>query len=304
VLLRRTRALKRHLPAAFKGDYQGVHQARVASRRLREAVPVLAAGLKASKAGKARRKIRRLTRALGAVRELDVTLRLLDELARSKDVPRAAVEDVRAHVIAERDRRRGVMFKRLERVDVDKLSRRLASVAEALDHARDDGWRDALAARLVKRARRLSEAADRAGQMYVPERLHQVRIAAKKLRYGLEIAADIGIPSAGPRVRTIKRVQDMLGVLHDLQVLVLHVAAVQADGGTTRAAGPGLEILARHIEDRCRHLHGRYVGSAPALRDLCAEVLNTVLPQLARGRRRPLKMTLARGAARAAQGGR
>ncbi len=39
---RRARALKRHLPAAIGGDGIGVHQARVASRRLREAVPVLA----------------------------------------------------------------------------------------------------------------------------------------------------------------------------------------------------------------------------------------------------------------------
>ena len=46
-------ALKRHLPAAIAGDDIGVHQARVASRRLREAVPVLSTGLKGSKAGKA-----------------------------------------------------------------------------------------------------------------------------------------------------------------------------------------------------------------------------------------------------------
>lgn len=304
MLLRCVRALKRHLPAAVKGDQKGVHQARVASRRLRESVPVLAAGLKAGKTGKTRRKIQGLTRALGSVRELDVSLLLLDELARSKDVPRVAVEDVRAHVIAERDRGRAVMLKRLQRVNMDKLSRRLTALADTLEHAEDDRWRDALAARLVKRSRRLSEAIEEAGQMYAPERLHAVRIAGKKLRYGLEIAADTGVTSAAPRVRTIKRVQDMLGVLHDLQVLQSHVAGVQAVGGGTRAAAPGLEILARHIEDRCRHLHGRYVATTPALRDLCAEVLSTVVPQLARARRRPLKMTLARGTARAAHGGR
>ena len=61
----RARALRRYLPAAVAGDDKGVHQARVASRRLREAVPVLATGLKGSKSKKAGRKIRRLTRALG-----------------------------------------------------------------------------------------------------------------------------------------------------------------------------------------------------------------------------------------------
>ena len=100
------------------------------SRRLREAVPVLATGLAGSKAGKARKKIRRVTRALGTVRELDVTVQLLDELARSPNVSRDAVEDVRTRVMKERDARRKLMVERLERVNTDKLDRRLASVGD------------------------------------------------------------------------------------------------------------------------------------------------------------------------------
>ena len=42
LLQRRARDLKRHLPAAISGNGHGVHQARVASRRLSETVPVLA----------------------------------------------------------------------------------------------------------------------------------------------------------------------------------------------------------------------------------------------------------------------
>src|SRR5262245_11638573 len=90
LLQRLSRALQRHIPAAIAGDDRGVHQARVTTRRLREAVPVFATGLTGSKAGKARRKIRRVTRALGTVRELDVTVQLLDELARSPRVSRHA----------------------------------------------------------------------------------------------------------------------------------------------------------------------------------------------------------------------
>src|SRR4029078_2795155 len=81
LLERRTRALRRQLTAAIAGKDAGVHQARVASRRLREALPVLTEGLQHTKSGKAERKIRRLTQALGTVRELDVTLHLIDELA-------------------------------------------------------------------------------------------------------------------------------------------------------------------------------------------------------------------------------
>ena len=300
VLLQRlSRDLKRHLPQAVAGNDLAVHQARVTSRRLREAVPVLATGLTGSKAGKARRKIRRLTRALGSVRELDVTIQLLDELARSPYVSRDAVEDVRARVMKERDAKRKNMIERLEEVKVEKLDRRLASVGAALDEATSEPWRKALAARLLRRSRRLSVAMQEAGQMYAPERLHEVRIAAKKLRYGLELAVGSGVKQAAPHVRTIKRAQELLGKLHDLQVLQTHVAAVQAEPRTGRPQSrAALENLARQIEDQCRVHHGRYVASASALREAAVAVRKLVVPQLAHPprRTRSIKMTLSRPA--------
>ena len=308
LLQRLSRALNRHLPAAVAGDDTAVHQARVTTRRLREAVPVLATGLSGSKAGKAQKKIRRLTRALGCVRELDVTIHLLDELARSPNVPRDAVEDVRARVVKERDDKRKTMIERLDGVNTEKLDRRLASVWAALDQAASEPWRKALAERLMRRSRRLTLAMNEAGQMYAPERLHAVRIAAKKLRYGLELAANSGVKQAAPHVRTIKRAQEMLGKLHDLQVLQVHVAAVQAEPRTGRPQSrAALENLARHIEDQCRHLHGRYIASASVLRDAALAVRKVVVPQLAHPSRRArsIKMALSRPAdVRAAAGDR
>jgi CHAD domain-containing protein len=300
LLARLASALKRHLPAAVAGDSAGVHQARVTSRRLREAVPVLSTGLKGSKSGKAGRKIRRLTRALGTVRELDVTLQLLDELASAPDVPRTAVEDVRALVVEERDARRALMLKRLERVDAQKLGRRLASVGEALQNTTHEPWRRALSNRLVLRSKRLVAAMDAAGHMYSPERLHDVRIAAKKLRYGLELASDSGVKQAAPHVRTIKRAQDLLGRLHDLQVLQTHIAAAQISGNSARPdARAALEALSAGVEEQCRHLHGKYLSSCAALREVPVAIRKSIVPllvQAPRGRR-PLKMALPRPAA-------
>ncbi len=297
LLQRRARDLKRHLPAAITGSGHGVHQARVASRRLRETVPVLATGLKGSKAGKARRKIRRLTRALGTVRELDVTVTILDELARREHLPRTALEEVRADVLEERDRRREIMLERLDTVDIHKLDRRLSSVADALQHSTSTEWRVALSRRLLKRAKRLATAITTVGQIYYPERLHQVRIAAKKLRYALEIASDSHASAAAPLVSLLKRTQDNLGRLHDLQVLLAHVAAVQAHPSAGHHVPPGgLDVIAQTIEAECRHLHGRYVSAAPALLEACETIRHHVAPQLAaqsRGRgARPAKMAL------------
>lgn len=302
LLARRARALKRHLPDAVTGDVEALHHTRVASRRLREALPVLSTGLRHSKAGKADRKLRRLTRALGEVRELDVTLQLLDGLAHSPHVARGAVEEIRARVRTERLRRRAVMLRRLKSVDTAKLERRLASVADALERAEGDGWRDGLGARLLTRARSLTGAMNAAGQIYAAEQLHHVRIAAKKLRYALEIAVEVGVASASGPLAVIKRAQETLGRMHDLQVVQVHVAGVQAHPTEGRRTPQGLDAFDRRLEDECRRLHGRYVASTPALRDACAAVIATVAPNVER-RRRPLKMALSRTSPRHAAGG-
>jgi CHAD domain-containing protein len=299
LLARRARALQRYLPAAIRGEGQGVHQARVATRRLREAVPVLTTGVKGAKTGKARNKIRRLTRALGTVRELDVTLHILDELARRPGIPRNALEDVRAHVVLERDRRRTLMLERLADVNSEKLGRRLRAIGTALSQSDLETWRETLATRLLKRARRFDAAVKDAGHIYAPDRLHRVRIAAKKLRYTLELAADSGTASAEPLVRLLKRVQDTLGRLHDLQVLQQHVAEVQAAPPVRRGATDGgLEALHRTLEEECRHLHARYIASYPGLNELSETCRTLVAPQLTRHvarRQPPLKMTLRAG---------
>jgi CHAD domain-containing protein len=293
LLTRRAKALRDHLPKAAAGDDRSVHQARVATRRLREALPILAAEPKAGPTGKARRKIRRLTRALGTVRELDVALTMLDELARAEHVPRIAVEEVRAHVRAERDRRREQMRHRLDRVDSDKLNRRLASVAGHLADSNDQTWRTVLSTRLLARATRLSDAIDQAGQLYAPERLHVVRIAAKKLRYVLELAAEAGAEGTSPHLRVLKRAQELLGGLNDLHVLQQHVATVQAaPGAGRRGLESGLAALASHLEGECRHTHGRYLTMTSKLREVCAAVPADVVPAIERRSRRQLKMAL------------
>lgn len=296
LLARRARALQRYLPAAIRGDHHGVHQARVATRRLREAVPVLTSGVKGARAGKARNKIRRLTRALGTVRELDVTLHLLDELARRADVSRNALDDVRAHVVLKRDDRRALMLERLDAVDSKKLGRRLQAVGVALTQCDVERWRETLAVRLTKRAKRFTAAVHEAGHIYAPDRLHRVRIAAKKLRYTLELAADGGVAAARPLVRSLKRAQDTLGRLHDLQVLQHHVTAVKA-APPERRAGPdgGLDALNRALEEECRHLHGKYLALYSSLLETGERIRTVVTPHLApaTGRRsRPLKMSL------------
>jgi CHAD domain-containing protein len=128
--------------------------------------------------------------------------------------------------------------------------------------------------------------------LYEQERLHRVRLAAKKLRYAMELAAESGARAAIVPVRTIKRLQDTLGRLHDLQVLQGYVSASQAKPSTRTPPDGGLEIIARMLEDECRHLHARYLSNVPAVHKVIETTRTVIVPQVARPRQRPLKMNL------------
>src|SRR5688572_25251175 len=72
-----SRALFRELRLAREGHHHAIHQARVASRRLREALPVLPSTARGRRCDNIIRDVRRIGRALGSVRELDVALKEL-----------------------------------------------------------------------------------------------------------------------------------------------------------------------------------------------------------------------------------
>src|SRR5215212_5716963 len=89
-------------PHFLGGETKALHKARVASRRIREVLPVVAASSPKPKVKKLKRRLRELTQSLGPIRELDVELGLLDSEADSDLVPRSALEMVRREVAARR----------------------------------------------------------------------------------------------------------------------------------------------------------------------------------------------------------
>jgi len=283
----RVTALSRALPAASKGDATSLHQARVATRRLRAALPIVAPGRKADKLS---RSVRRLTQALGPVRELDVTLLILNELEESGDVPRPAVQRLRAAISDERRQLHLGLRRLLEDFDLEKLRKRAVSAARhgggrMPTRARDPKRAAEARARARGRAGRLALSIERAAGLYVPDRLHEVRIAVKKLRYTLELEQTFSGSRATTRIRTLKTAQNLLGRTHDLEVLIAKARAIQSSpGASSLKVSADLDRLVRRLETECRQLHGQYVASRKQLLSLCTRV---IARGVSRGRGRP-----------------
>jgi CHAD domain-containing protein len=280
LLAPRIAALLEALPAALAGDVTAVHQSRVSSRRLREVLPPMRDLLPAGTAEAARGEVRRVTRALGPVRELDVALALFEEQAAAHHVEAAARLAVTRALTRDRDRARRQMRTALTARRQARLTAALAALATPEPGDAAARLLSAVNARIARRGRQVRRALDRTGALYVPERLHRVRIAVKQLRYALEVAGDARGHRPSARVAQLRRIQDLLGRAHDLHVLAERVRQVQtAVVRATRVTAAELGRLALALDDTCRAEHAAFMSRRQGLVTLCDAIEAAATPR-------------------------
>jgi len=247
--------LSRALPRARRGEVRAIHRVRVATRRLRESL-LLDHDHEQQRLTK---ELRRVTKALGPVRELDVARDVLARHARRQDWPAAVVTRVDEYCERLRTRCLEESGDALGDLDVRTLRKDLAAAADALESASAPEARTAAAARLRERARILAHEIEAVGTLYSAAPLHRLRIAAKKLRYMVELAGE----SEPGALRHIKRLQTELGRLHDTQMLqerIRELAATTNDRGLVAS----LTGIVQALEARCREWHAQILKTLPA----------------------------------------
>jgi CHAD domain-containing protein len=279
LVTRRHDALRANVIGAYAGKVDGVHQARVASRRLREVVPVLGHGLDDERLKALRKDLRAVTRALGPVRELDVAAGMIEDLV----LDHADGDRLRKTWLAQIERQRHgpvrALHKALAPRRRDKLDQELEAFAAERRASSNQDWRDALAQRLTERARGLRARVARTGTLYRPEPLHDVRIATKKLRYALEMTAETGLMRLARPLRTLKAAQESLGQLHDLDVLFTSLYAVPGAAPGDPFQHAAADVVTK-LERQSRRLHARYLRTRTALERVTHLTLETVVPRV------------------------
>ncbi len=231
IILRQLSAMVDEIEGVKKAeDIEAVHRMRVATRRLRSALPIFGPFLAPRRHENWRKRIRALTRALGAARDTDVQIEHLSELISQLSPPERA--GVRRLHLRLRQRRRELqkdVLKALRRFEKDALVAEITQKLAPFEIYKNqldihDSALHKLADEQIQA--RLDEFL--AFEPYVTqpecvEELHAMRIAGKHLRYTLEFFAPLFEDELKRFIKSLRHCQDLLGAIHDADVWIAYL---------------------------------------------------------------------------------
>jgi CHAD domain-containing protein len=278
---KQTRQLLKQLDGVRQSDdIECVHQARVASRRLRAGLRLFPECFPGKKVKRWRRKIRRLAQSLGPARDKDVQIEFvsgvlseLDEKSHRAGIERLllrlkqgreAVQPSVVHAVDafEASGVGGQMLAAAEKTR-SKLKKRHLSVQSPFVFSQAQGH-------ICDRLNELMRYEDCLGDPEDEEHHHAMRIAAKRLRYTMEICQPAYEGRLDESVSMVKGLQTLLGDIHDCDVWVEHLEAFltrerertvvyYGNARPFRALKPGLEYLHQERRSRREELFGQLV---------------------------------------------
>jgi CHAD domain-containing protein len=213
----RVKRVFRELPGAVAGQEEPVHQVRVAGRRLRVALPLLARKGGRRPMARALRVLKKLTGAMGQGRDMDVILGLFEDRLAGFRSTSAEQRALLSRLRAARARAKAQVAEDVLDLDIDGLRRNLRRLLRSGAAAAPTVLARAQAVREVQGAE-LLRGFSHVGDRYLPDALHAMRRRVRRLRYAAE-AQDVvrGEESRAPALW--KRLQETIGVIHDHDVL-------------------------------------------------------------------------------------
>ena len=224
-------------------DIEHIHRMRVASRRLRAALPLFASCFPEKKYQQWMEEVRTVTRALGEARDTDVQTAFLTKIIKKRDSGRHAHSPENALSISVTGDVETILLSQLQKkrlklqtaviISLDKLEKS-GVIDEMLVFFHNQevrakssrkrpspfGIAPVAASRI---ARRLINLHSYEEWVHNPDAIaehHAIRIAAKKLRYTMEVYGPLYRRSLKKHLSRVKKIQEILGDLHDCDVWI------------------------------------------------------------------------------------
>ncbi|HEY7123030.1 MAG TPA: CHAD domain-containing protein [Ktedonobacterales bacterium] len=270
--------------ALTSDDPEAIHKMRVAARRLRVVLKTFADCYPQKPAKRLTRRVKRLQRALGKVRDADVlTAQLQSDEEHAPATQRPGIRWLINHLQAQRTADFQVVQRRLRKRKVARVEADFQATLrprDPLDRPPDiqqpEGADSAalqpensiaahLQPLLFARLAELRRWSDVARNPDASQEQHQLRIAAKRLRYTLELFSDALPRQASEFIQALSELQDVLGALHDQIVLqgIMEQALTEPEQPEAEEAHPqGQErtALKRFLTAKSREHRARYAA--------------------------------------------
>ena len=238
---------------AAGGGADGVHQARVALRRLRVMLALFGKSLPAPEIQALRGEAKSLAAALGPARDWDVFIAMVEKGPLPLDSHDASFEALLGAARAKRN----LAYEQARGLVSDPAA--TGFVLEARSFAARRGWRNALAGTdlpvlsesardfaartLARMHKRVTKRGKRLAKLSIDER-HDWRIDLKKIRYAAEFFGPLFGSAAAQRryVRAAGKLQDALGAFNDEAVAHGLLDALEADAEAPVARAVGVVL--------------------------------------------------------------
>lgn len=212
-----------------KSDPDTIHDLRVASRRFHAAAQLFPSSLLPSVLAECERSVRRLRKSAGAIRDGDVQ-RLFVERLLKKSTPRGARPGLQRLVVRLLQRREKQLKDVIDSINdfeqrgvAEKMKRSLSFPLRSTRTVLT--LRQRAAREIVSHLTTFLSFEQYARQSSALDELHRMRIAAKRLRYVMEIFNPLYHNKLKPFIRMIRSIQDALGEMHDCGVWLQSVPA-------------------------------------------------------------------------------
>jgi CHAD domain-containing protein/predicted phosphodiesterase len=344
-LLKQISTIRKEIPGVLAAtDIEHIHRMRVATRRLRSALPLFPLCFSRKRIKRWRRGLRRTARALGEARDIDIQIAFLEKYVSDLKSGRPtgnqamlpAVVPIKSYPVLFRQewynlsisfrklmrslesvfsKARGYLGRKVREADsiagrypvqqVDlvpgtecilfRKSQERADLQKEVEKAiwrlekggllgevekylrryelKDKGFpkagREIFATAFTSVTTRIDDLLAFGESLADPEKIrehHAMRIAVKRLRYTLEVWRDLFKGEIGNEIDTLKRLQDLLGDLHDCDVWNVYLPeflkeeerrcrAFFGNDNHFRSLVPGIEALARDRRERRGQLH-------------------------------------------------
>jgi len=262
-------------------DIEFVHRARVASRRLRIALRMFRDCFGRKRAKRWRKQIRRLTAELGDARDKDVQIEflcgILDELKERGCYP--GIARLLVQVERQREQLQPKVVGAIERLRTGRIveemqttAKRILADLKAPELTPRTPFACAQTGRhICSRLEELLAHQDSLRDAEDKQRHHAMRIAAKRLRYTLEIAKPAYDEQLEAIIEGVRKVQTLLGEIHDCDVWIDQLGTfAEAERKNVRAhfghdgpfmrLGIGIEYLRQNRRGQRRKAFGELVA--------------------------------------------